>query len=86
MANNIKNAIINANKAVASVNANPKIQYLNKSSDKSGFLETAIKNEPKTIPIPVPAPAKPNVDNPQFVYITTYCIKPKIYGKIEIKA
>ncbi len=43
------------------------MQYLNNSSAKSGFLETAIKKEPKTIPIPAPAPARPVVDNPATI-------------------
>jgi hypothetical protein len=30
----------------------------------SGFLDDPIINEPKTTPIPIPAPAKPKVDNP----------------------
>ncbi|HND45968.1 MAG TPA: hypothetical protein PLC61_06160, partial [Chitinophagales bacterium] len=36
--NRIKNAIIKANRAIASVKANPKIAYLNISSFNDGFL------------------------------------------------
>jgi hypothetical protein len=74
-ANNIKKDIINAKSAVASVNAKPNKQYLNNSSAKSGFLETAIKKEPKTIPIPAPAPARPVVHKPA----------PIILGKTRLK-
>ena len=52
IANNIRKAIINENKAVASVSAKPKIQYLKSSSLRSGFLDNAIKKHPNTIPVP----------------------------------
>jgi len=63
-ANKIKNAIINENKAIASVNANPKIAILNNSSLKDGFLEIPTTKAPKTVPIPTPAPANPIVARP----------------------
>lgn len=62
--NKIKNAIIKANKAIASVNANPKIANLNKSSLMFGFLAVAKIKDPKINPIPTPAPASPKVDKP----------------------
>ena len=62
--NKIKKAIIKANNAIASVNANPKIANLNNSSFKLGFLDTPKIKAPKIAPIPTPAPANPTVDNP----------------------
>ena len=62
--NKIKNANINANKAIASVKANPKIAYLNKSSLIEGFLAKDNNNAAKMKPIPIPAPANPEVDKP----------------------
>ena len=53
-ANKIKKAIIKANKAIASVNAKPKIQILNNSPCNEGFRETLIIYAPKTVPIPAP--------------------------------
>lgn len=66
--NKIKNAIIKANKAIASVKANPKIASLNKSSFKLGFLAVPIIKAPKITPIPTPAPANPTVDNPAPIF------------------
>ena len=63
-AKRIKKPIINENKAIASVNANPKIANLNSSSFKEGFLDTPKTKAPKTVPIPTPAPASPMVANP----------------------
>ena len=63
-ANKIKKPIINENKAIASVSANPKIANLNNSSLKDEFLEIPITKAPKTVPIPTPAPANPIVANP----------------------
>ena len=63
-AKRIKKPIINENKAIASVKANPKIASLNNSSFNEGFLETPITNAPNTVPIPTPAPANPIVANP----------------------
>jgi hypothetical protein len=48
----IKNAIIKANNAIASVKANPKIAYPNNCFVGDGFRATELINEPKTIPIP----------------------------------
>ena len=64
-----KNAIIKANKAMASVSAKPKIAILNNSSFKDGFLEMLKINEPKTLPIPIPAPANPIVDKPAPIHL-----------------
>ena len=66
--NKIKKEIINANKAIASVKAKPKIAVLNRSSFKSGFLEIPEINEAKIRPIPTPAPARPKVDNPAPIF------------------
>lgn len=66
--NNIKNATIKENKAIASVNANPKIANLNKSSFNCGFLDTPRIKDPKTKPIPIPAPASPDVDKPAPIF------------------
>ena len=63
-ANKIKKAIINENKAIASVKAKPKIASLNNSPCNDGFLDTPITKAPKTVPIPTPAPANPIVANP----------------------
>jgi hypothetical protein len=41
-ANKIKKAIIKQNKAIASVNANPKIQILNNSACNEGLRDTPI--------------------------------------------
>ena len=66
--NKIKNAIIKAKSAIASVNANPKIAKRNMSSFKVGFLEVPKINDPKINPIPIPAPASPDVDNPAPIF------------------
>ena len=63
-AKRIKNAIINEKRAIASVNANPRIAVLNNSSFKEGFREIPITNAPNTVPIPTPAPASPIVAKP----------------------
>ena len=79
-AKRIRNAIINANKAIASVKANPKIAVLNNSSFSDGFLEIPITNAPNTVPIPTPAPASPIEANPAPINlaacnnIEVYCI------------
>jgi hypothetical protein len=41
--------ITNANNAIASVNAKPKIAILNNSSFNDGFLEVPNANSPKTV-------------------------------------
>ena len=66
--NKIKNAIIKANSAIASVNANPKIAKRNMSSFKVGFLEVPKINDPKINPIPIPAPASPKVESPAPIF------------------
>ena len=66
--NKIKNSIIKAKSAIASVNANPKIAKRNMSSFKVGFLEVPRINDPKINPIPIPAPASPEVDNPAPIF------------------
>lgn len=63
-AKRIKNAIIKANKAIASVKANPKIANRNNSSFKDGFREVPRTRAPNTVPIPTPAPASPIVARP----------------------
>jgi hypothetical protein len=89
--NNIKKAIIKANNAIASANANPKIAALNKSSLIVGFLAIPLINAANINPIPTPAPAKPNVENPapnfcalcNNIYFTN--VKKTIYIKNNIK-
>jgi hypothetical protein len=61
---NSKNAIIKANKPVASEKANPNIAYENNCPLKDGFLETPSINAPNTTPIPTPAPINPVVASP----------------------
>ena len=67
-AKRIKKAIIKANKAIASVNAKPKIAILNNSSFREGFLDVPNTKAPKTVPIPIPAPAKPIVAKPAPIH------------------
>jgi len=66
--NRTKNAIIRANRAIASVRANPKIANLNKSSFRLGFLEVPKIRDPKINPIPIPAPASPKVYSPAPIF------------------
>ncbi len=68
-ANNSKNTIINANKAIASVNANPRIAILNNSSFNEGFRAIPKTKAPKTVPIPTPVPASPIVARPAPMYL-----------------
>ena len=63
-ANRIKNAIIKQNNPIASVNAKPKIVYLNNSCWIEGLRDKANTNEPNTVPTPAPAPPKPIVAAP----------------------
>ena len=60
--NRIKKEIISANKAIASVNANPKIAVLNKSSFSNGFLAIPEIREAKIRPMPTPAPIQTIAD------------------------
>jgi hypothetical protein len=59
------NAIIKANSAMASESAKPKIVYENNCRSIIGFFESDIMNEPKTNPIPIPAPVTPIVAHPE---------------------
>ena len=54
--NKIKNAIIRANSAIASVKANPKIVRRNSLCSNEGLRETPTTKAPNTVPIPAPAP------------------------------
>lgn len=65
--NNNKNAIIKPNNAIASTKAKPKIVYVNKVFNNKGFLEIAIKKEPNTLPIPIPAPIRDIVAKPAAI-------------------
>jgi hypothetical protein len=56
-----------ANRAIASVKANPSIADLNISS-RNGFLDVPIINAPKIILIPTPYPAILIVDNPDPIF------------------
>jgi hypothetical protein len=62
--NKIKKAIIKANNAMASVMANPMMQYRNNFCSKDGFRDIPTMKAPKTVPIPTPAPANPIVADP----------------------
>ena len=53
------------NKPKASVKAKPKIAALINSCCKEGFLDIPKIKEPKTLPIPTPAPANPIVAKPE---------------------
>jgi len=72
--NNIKNAIINANKATASDKANPKIAYVNNCCFNEGFLAYPVIKAPKTVPIPAPDPATPIVAAPAPINLAASCI------------
>jgi hypothetical protein len=66
--NKIKKDIINPNKAMASVNAKPKIAYINNCCPIDGFLDRPKIKAPKTVPIPTPVPARDIVANPAPIY------------------
>jgi hypothetical protein len=68
-ANSNKKIIINVNRAIASVSANPRIAILNNSSFNDGFREIPRTRAPKIIPIPTPAPANPTVPKPAPIYL-----------------
>lgn len=53
---------------MASVRANPNIAALNKSSFNIGFLEIPDIRDAKISPIPIPAPASPQVDRPAPIF------------------
>lgn len=57
-------AIIKANKAIASVNAKPKMAYPNSCFASDGFLETLWIKLLNTFPIPTAAPANAIVAAP----------------------
>lgn len=78
----IRNAIINAKRPTASVNANPSIAYLNRRCSSLGLRDNPNIKEPKTIPTPVPAPASPIVASPAptafpepAIALTKSCLK-----------
>lgn len=74
---------------MASVKANPKIAILNNSSFKEGFLEILKTRDPKTLPIPIPAPAKPIVAKPaptHFAACTSINHLKVVYAKRTCKA
>lgn len=64
----IQNDIINAKGAIASVKAKPGIATLNNSCLNEGFREIPMINEPKTVPIPAPAPANPMAAAPPPIF------------------
>lgn len=53
---------------MASVKAKPKIAALNKSSLNIGFREIPDIKDAKINPIPIPAPASPQVDRPAPIF------------------
>lgn len=67
--NKIKKVTIKAKSAIASVKAKPKIATLNKSCLNEGFREIPRIKEPKTVPIPAPAPANPIVAKPPPIFL-----------------
>ena len=60
----MRNAIIRANKPIASVSAKPKIVNPNNCCLKDGFRAKEFTKAAKTIPIPAPTPARPIVAKP----------------------
>lgn len=72
--NSIRNAIISANNAIASDNANPKIAYENSCCFNDGFLAYPDINDPNTDPIPTPDPATPIVASPAPISFAASCI------------
>lgn len=65
---NNRNAIINANRPVASAKANPRIAKLNNCPLICGFLAVEAINEEKIKPIPAPAPINPEQAKPAPMY------------------
>lgn len=63
------------NNAIASVRANPKIEYEKSCFVKDGFRATAVIKEPKTIPIPAPHPARAIVAAPAPITFAASYIK-----------
>lgn len=72
--NSIKNAIIRANRAIASDNANPRIAYPNSCCLSDGFRAYPVINDPNTVPIPIPDPATPIVASPAPISFAASCI------------
>ena len=71
----IKNAIISAKSAMASVKAKPSIAALNKSSFNIGFLDIPDIRDAKISPIPIPAPASPQVERPAPIFCAAWTSK-----------
>ena len=59
---NIKNAIISANRAIASTNAKAKIAYENNCVLIDGLRDVLTISAANTIPIPIPGPNNASVD------------------------
>jgi len=62
---------------MASTRAKPKIVKENKEARKEGLREVALIIEPKTIPIPAPAPDKPLEAKPAPINLEACNIKRK---------
>ena len=77
--NKIKNAIIRANKAIASDNAKPKMLYANNCCFNEGFRAYPVISDPNTVPIPIPDPATPIVANPAPINLAASCIIKNMY-------
>ena len=60
---------------MASVSAKPKIAVLKSSSLNKGFLEIPVSKDAKIRPIPTPAPANPQVDNPAPIFCAAWSNK-----------
>jgi hypothetical protein len=75
-------AIIKAKRAIASDNAKPKIAYPNNCFVNEGLRATELINDPKTIPIPAPAPANAIVAHPAPI---NFAASNMIYYFIQIK-
>jgi hypothetical protein len=54
---------------MASTNANPRIVYVNKVLSNKGLREMATRNDPKTDPIPTPAPISEIVARPAAIIL-----------------
>lgn len=53
-----------ARRPEASVRANPTNAQVRRTANSFGLRATAVRNDPKTVPTPAPAPASPKVANP----------------------
>lgn len=62
------------NKAIASVNAKPKIAQLNNNLAMLGFLDTESNKFPKIIPIPTPTPDSAIVAKPAPICLNSVTI------------